>query len=102
TPAAPLDPLQQLPYACTALEIDHPRTDVACEEKACGRPGDAAQFGPKNSPSDAEEQPGDNGKQGARDEYQTCCDVDGNKTQWSCRITADCGGNRDRIENRPP
>src|SRR3984893_14534999 len=89
TPTAPLDPPRQRPYARTTLEIDQPRTDAACKQKARRGPGYATQFGPDNSPSGAEEQPGDNGEQGARDEYQASRDMDRQKPQRGRGIAAD-------------
>ena len=78
-----------------------PRIDVARDEKAGGRPGDAADLGPEDAPPDAEQQPGDNREQGARDEDQARHDVEGEKSQRGCRIAVDRGGDRKR-DREPP
>jgi hypothetical protein len=84
------------------LEIDRARIDVTRREKSRNRAADAPDFGPKDAPSDAKQEPCDNREQGTRNEQQTGCDMDGEKPQGSCRVAPDRRRDRYWIENPSP
>src|SRR6516225_7670266 len=83
----------------TAIEIDQPRANVARDKKACDRSDNTAQFGPKDTPPNAKQQPCNDGEQSTWDKQQAGCAVDRKKSEWRCRISANRSSNRYWIEN---